>query len=56
MELHTNVKHNNRMSEHKNYNSGLHTLLIIAHTLVSALYLKNRLRYFREFSYKCKAQ
>ena len=43
-------------AEHKNHNYGLHTLSIIAHTLVSALYLKNRLKFFRETLYKCKAQ
>ena len=37
-------------AEHKNNSSGLHILLIIAHLLVSALYLKNRLGYFRETS------
>ena len=56
MKLHTDVNTIIGCAEHKNHNSGLHTLLIIAHTLVSTLYLKNRLRYFRKISNKCKAQ
>ena len=55
MKLHTNVKTIIGCAEHKNHNSGLHTLLIIAHTPVSVLYLKNHLRYFREILYTYKA-